>query len=252
MDHCIQLVMEAKPHASADGQPPQLELLRSPSLAEQVAESIIAAIADGTLAYGQRVLETEIARQLGVSRIPVREALKTLAAQGLLAVAPHRGARVAELDDTKIDRICEVRVELERLAVRDAQPVLRADRRALQRLDDAVRAMERSVRDKDWIGVNRADLDFHRAICLASGNEIVLTLWDTLARHVRVILGREILGERERTGVVAHHRALRALLLDGSEPEARAGIAAHIMRLRARRAAAQEPRARLSPRRRPA
>jgi DNA-binding GntR family transcriptional regulator len=251
--------MKAKParRLAAEGLAPQLELLRRPSLAEQVAESIIAAIADGTLDFGQRVLETELARQLGVSRIPVREALKTLAAQGLLEVAPHRGARVAALDDARIDRICEVRVELERLAVRDAVPALRADGEALRRLDEAVRAMERSVRERDWIGVNRADLAFHRAICQASGNDIVLTLWDTLARHVRVILGREILGERDHTGVVAHHRALRNLLLEGSAEAAQAEIGAHIMRLRTRRAAAaaasaRPAPARLPPRRRPA
>ncbi|MBX6321405.1 MAG: FCD domain-containing protein, partial [Rhodospirillaceae bacterium] len=124
-----------------------------------------------------------------------------------------------------------------------------------RRLDEAIQAMARCVRAKDWSGVNRADLEFHRAICLASGNDIVLTLWDTLARHVRVILGREILGERERTGVVAHHRALRDLLLEGGEAEARAEIAAHIMRLRTRRTAPEATRdapAGLSPRRRPA
>jgi DNA-binding GntR family transcriptional regulator len=96
--------------------------------------------------------------------------------------------------------------------------------------------MARCVRAKDWLGVNNADLAFHRAICLASGNDILLTLWDTLARHVRIILGREILRERERTGVVAHHRALRDLLLEADAAEAQAAMAGHILRLRERRA----------------
>jgi DNA-binding GntR family transcriptional regulator len=213
-------------------------MVRSPSLAEQVADSVVAGIADGTLAFGQRVLETELARALGVSRIPVREALKTLAAQGIVEMTPHRGARVNELDERRVDRVCEARVALERMAARDARGALRDNPEALGRLDEAIRAMERCVREKDWAGVNRADLAFHRAVCLASGNDIVLTLWETLARHVCIILGREILAERERTGVVEHHQALRDLLLRGEEPEVRAGIAGHIMRLRRERGAA--------------
>lgn len=207
-------------------------MVRNPSLAEQVADSIVAGIADGTLAFGQRILETELARTLGVSRIPVREALKTLAAQGIVEMAPHRGARVSPLDEARVDRICEVRVALERLAARDARPALRADPEALDRLDEAIRVMERGVREKDWAAVNRGDLAFHRALCLASGNDIVLTLWDTLARHVTIILGREILAERERTGVVEQHRALRDLLVGGEPAAAGCGIAAHITRLR--------------------
>lgn len=210
----------------------RLEMVRSPSLAEQVADSIVAGIADGTLAFGQRILETELARTLGVSRIPVREAMKTLAAQGIVELAPHRGTRVSQLDEVRVDRICEVRVTLERLAARDARTALRADPEALGRLDEAIRAMERGVREKDWPGVNQADLAFHRALCLASGNDIVLTLWDTLARHVSIILGREILAERERTGVVEQHRALRSLLVGGEAEAVSEGIAAHIMRLR--------------------
>ena len=215
----------------------RLEMVRSPSLAEQVADSVVAGIADGTLAFGQRILETELAHALGVSRIPVREALKTLAAQGIVEMAPHRGARVSALDERRVDRICEARVALERMAARDARAAMRLDPLALAELDEAIATMQRCVRDKDWLGVNRADLAFHRALCRASGNDIVQTLWDTLARHVTIILGREILAERERTGVVEQHQSLRDLLLHGADAEVEAGVGAHITRLRGASAA---------------
>lgn len=229
--------MEAKTFAGGGGAR-RLELVRSPSLAEQVADLVVAGIADGTLGFGQRIMETELARTLGVSRIPVREALKTLAAQGIVEMSPHRGARVSVLDEHRVDRICEARVVLEQLAARDARAALRQQPSALAALDEAIGLMERCVREKDWLGVNRADLEFHRALCRASGNDIVRTLWETLARHVAIIFGREILSERERTGVVEQHLALRHLLLHGDDAEVSAGIAGHITRLRGPRAMA--------------
>src|SRR5438876_287873 len=95
-------------------------LPRAQSLAAQVADAIVDAIGAGTVAPGQRLVETDLARRLAVSRVPVREALKMLEAQGILVAAPHRGARVVEFDELKIDRICQVRVALERLALPDA------------------------------------------------------------------------------------------------------------------------------------
>ena len=90
---------------------------RAQSLAGQVADFIVDGIASGAYAFGQRLIETDLARQLDVSRVPIREALKMLEAQGILVVTPHRGAHVAEFDSLKSDRVREARIALERLEI---------------------------------------------------------------------------------------------------------------------------------------
>ncbi|HEV7922286.1 MAG TPA: GntR family transcriptional regulator, partial [Thermoanaerobaculia bacterium] len=84
-----------------------LNLQRPPNLAEQAAEAIVIGIAEGVLKPGQRLVETELARTLQMSRVPLREALKILEAQGIVSSAPHRGTFIADFDRTRIDRICE-------------------------------------------------------------------------------------------------------------------------------------------------
>jgi DNA-binding GntR family transcriptional regulator len=202
------------------------------SLADQVADAIVEGIASRAIAPGQRITEAELASQLRVSRIPIREALKILNAQGIVVSRPHYGVRVAEFDDRRIEQLYEVRCALEKIAVRDA-----CARRAelpglLHRLDAIVERMARSLDRGDLIGVSKADLEFHHAICLASGNEIVITLWDALSRHMLIVFEQELLGDAERPHIVDHHRALRAAI--ESLPPRRLGqvIEKHIMRLR--------------------
>src|SRR5262249_20596397 len=97
-----------------------LTLPRAQSLAAMVAEFIVDGIASGAFQFGQRLVETDLARQLNVSRVPIREAIKMLEAQGILLVIPHRGAYIAEFDERKIERICQARAALENLALPDA------------------------------------------------------------------------------------------------------------------------------------
>jgi DNA-binding GntR family transcriptional regulator len=139
---------------------------------------------------------------------------------------------VVELDETRIDRICEVRAALEALAARYAVASYRAEPERLRRLDAVIEEMDDAVRRGDWAGVNKADLAFHREICLASKNDILITLWQGLARHVLMIFGREILTETGQSRIVQQHRDLIASLLSGDDAELAHVVERHIMRLR--------------------
>jgi DNA-binding GntR family transcriptional regulator len=208
-----------------------LSLVRARSLAEQVADSIVDGIASGALEPGQRIVELELAGELKVSRVPVREAIRTLVAQGIVESNPHRGTRIVEFDEAKIDRICQVRAALEKLAVHDAAKNYLAHADELKRLDAIIEQMDGAVRQNNRFGVNKCDIAFHREICAASRNEIVMILWEALARHISIIFGREILSERDLDLVVDQHRDLRAALAAGGDA-LDDEIDRHIMRLR--------------------
>jgi DNA-binding GntR family transcriptional regulator len=219
-----------------------LPLVRSRNLGEQVADAIVDGIASGALMPGQRLVETDLAQQLQVSRVPLRESLKILEAQGIIESAPHRGARVAELDDIKIDHICEARVALERIALRDAIVTYRSVPERILRLDQIIETMARAAEALDWAAISKADLAFHREICAASGNDVVITLWETLARHVLIVFGREIRGERDAANIGPQHRRVRDMLLIADLSAVEAEIERHITRLRDRRRSATRVR----------
>src|SRR5262245_39363978 len=136
-----------RPAMSLRAPPPRqrLVLRRAQSLAAQVADVIADAIAFGSFAPGQRLVETELAGQAGVSRVPVREALKMLEAQGILIAVPHRGARVADFDEIKTDRICRARVALERLALPDAVAAIKRQPERLAGLEALIARMEQAA-----------------------------------------------------------------------------------------------------------
>jgi DNA-binding GntR family transcriptional regulator len=211
---------------------PSLQLVKSRSLPDQIADAIVEGIAAGVLRPGQRLIEIDLASQFSVSRVPLREALKTLEAQGILERGQNRGVRVVELDETRIDRVCEVRAALETIAARYAIATYRAEPARLQRLESVLAEMADAVQRGAWAAVNRADLAFHREICLASRNDILITLWQGLARHVLMIFGREILAEAGQSMIVDQHREFIASLLAGNDAALAATVERHIMRLR--------------------
>jgi DNA-binding GntR family transcriptional regulator len=220
------------PPPIADPVAPRLSLARPQCLPEQIADAIVEGVASGVLRPGQRLIEVDLAQQLSVSRIPLREALKTLEAQGIVDRSPHRGVRIVELDETSIDRVCEVRAALEAIAAGHAMRTIRDKHGTTQGLESALSDMERAVRNREWSAVNSADLAFHREICLLSRNDIVLKLWEALARHVLMIFGREILGEKGQTRIVQQHRDLLDFLQGGNCAYLGDVMERHIMRLR--------------------
>lgn len=215
--------------------PPALQMSRVPSLAEQAADIIVTGISSGALKPGQRLYETELAAMLRMSRVPLREALKILEAQGIVESAPHRGTHVALFGEERVTQICQARIALERLATADAVPRLQADPQLLAALDANIARMERAAARLDWIEVSKSDLDFHREICRISGNEIVAKLWESLARHVFIVFGHEIRDERDAAVMGLQHRQLRDLLARGDSAALGDEIDRHIMRLRVKK-----------------
>src|ERR1043166_3099206 len=93
--------------------------------------------------------------------IPKRDWRRVLFRSGILERSQNRGVRIVELDETRIDRVCEVRAALETIAARYAIATYRPEPARLQRLDSVLAEMADAVQRRAWAAVNRADLAFH-------------------------------------------------------------------------------------------
>ncbi|WP_377267131.1 GntR family transcriptional regulator [Peterkaempfera sp. SMS 1(5)a] len=144
-----------------------------PSRTEAVLEAIKHAILTGELTPGQALVEADLAEQLGVSKTPVREALKTLAGSGLVVMSPYKGAAVREVDQTHARSVYDMRLLLEPVAAaRSATHVRTWDdaQAALDQADQAADAAERSL-------ANRA---FHRCLYSGCANPLLVKTLDDL------------------------------------------------------------------------
>ncbi len=179
------------------------------SLADNIADLIAKAIATRHILPGARIVETSLAERLGVSRVPIREALKVLHAQGILTGGGHRGYHVATFGPEVTQQILEVRLMLESFLLRDAIENWRSgveDRTVLQaRIED----MKRAARADDMPASLLADLEFHRAIRDAARNAIVGTLWDTIARHVMIVFNFERYRDKNLNAIASQHEGFR-------------------------------------------
>jgi DNA-binding GntR family transcriptional regulator len=199
-------------------------------LSEAIADAITSAIAQGALHPGERLFEEAIAAQLSVSRVPLREAIRTLEAQGILVVTPNRGARVVSMDERTVANVQEARIALERIACKGVMKRIDKVPRLLDAMQDATDSMRSAKRRLDWAGLRRCDIQFHRALCAAAENEVVAKLWEGLSRHIAIIFGREIEQEHDFDVVIAQHELLLAMLARKDRGVAKE-IEAHIMRL---------------------
>ncbi|MES2707061.1 MAG: GntR family transcriptional regulator [Verrucomicrobiota bacterium] len=154
------------------------------SLADSAASVLREEIVRGLAAPGMLLAEAAVADRLGVSRVPVREALFSLEREGLVEFSATGRAFVRELTPADFEELFTLRLTLEPLAAALAAPALRLDASALERnLADTARA--ESVRE-----VTALDLEFHELILAASGNARLLKLWRSLRGELDLWLGR--------------------------------------------------------------
>jgi DNA-binding GntR family transcriptional regulator len=179
---------------------------RPPTAQEAVLGELRRAILTGELAPGQQVRQEGLAERFGVSRVPVREALKILEGEGLVSYEPHRGYFVVELSLADLLEVYRIRELLETEAVRTAVPLLSDE--DLARLAAAADTCEQAGRSDDLAAMTQANRDLHFGLFAAAGMprlvRVLRVLWDATDVYRSVCYARP--ENRER--VVDEHRAV--------------------------------------------
>jgi len=153
--------------------------LPSRSTPDLIAEALRQAIGHGLFGEGQSLRQDEIAGQFGVSRIPVREALRQLEVEGLVTFHPNRGAMVAVLSVSEAQEICEIRVVLETMALELAIPQL--SDLDLGRASELLQTIQRAVTPEQWADLN---WQFYMALYTPANRARLLSLINML--HVNI------------------------------------------------------------------
>ena len=155
-------------------------------LSDAVVLSIRDALTSGHLKPGQRLLEVEIARQMGISRAPVRGALRQLEQEGLVVSRPHRGTFVATLSPTDAREVYSLRAALEgQAALLVCQSATDAQ---LGELLTLAQAMVPPAQANDLLGLTEQDICFHRRLCELAGQTRLLNVWLSISTQIRVFI----------------------------------------------------------------
>lgn len=179
------------------------------SVADRVAAAVLRSVRNGAMAPGQRLVESEMAQQLGVSRPAVREAIAKLASEGVVNVARNRGATVHKLTLSEVRDIFQVRANLEGLAARLAAA---APARAIARIEKMHHIVVAAAEAGDSAAYVEGNLAFHEAIVEAGGNRV---LADALRRLGNTIAGVQFRRALSRATMLAsareHERIVKAI-----------------------------------------
>jgi GntR family transcriptional regulator of gluconate operon len=210
-----------------------LSPLRVRTLADHTSDALRALIASGDLRGGQRLIETEIAAQLAVSRGPVRDAFKQLREEGLLVDYPRRGTYVVTLTADDARDVLDLRAGLESRAARLF--IERADQEAMADVDAACVALAAATEAGQSAAISDADYAFHEAVCRGSGAKRLLAVFVRQATELRVLLQ----SDTERlyeigVDLTGQHNDLRDRLRAGDKSAAEAAFRSHVEETRDR------------------
>lgn len=201
-----------------------------PALIDRAYDQLVAAIADGTLAPGQRIRQEELGRALGVSRQPISHALQLLKQQKLVEENGRRGLIVSGIDAARIRELYQVRTALDALAARLAaeriggRVIDMPQRRAAQRALDSGLALRP---DAPVLAFIQADVAFHTALYRLSGNRAIE---DTVAAqwpHLKRSMGAVLDDPEQRPLVWAEHQEILKLVLAGDAAGAERAARGH-------------------------
>jgi DNA-binding GntR family transcriptional regulator len=198
------------------------------NLAAQAHEAIVEAIFDRQLEPGARLSIEEVAKRLGMSATPVREALARAAGQGLVTRESNRGFSITPLlSEREFHDLFEFRRQLETSALGRAEP----DSGAVRRLEEIVAlmpAMEHGAVYRDFREFNQADREFHRVLVVAGGNKFLMKAWEDLHFHLQVGRLYAGVGVIDFGDALREHAAIVEALKVGKKKEAVLALKRHV------------------------
>jgi DNA-binding GntR family transcriptional regulator len=197
------------------------------SLRQQVAETLRNAIIHGELAPGDRLREEDLSEQLDMSRGPIREAMRQLEQEGLIASFPYRGTVVAEVwGEEVLAVLVPIRATLELFALTHA--LRRLDERDFRALAEIVAEMETAAESGNLARVVELDMSFHRLIVERSELFHSLQLWEMISPRMRGLFFRMGPHHTSLEAIAEQHRTLLAALQSGDEARAYETLKEHI------------------------
>ncbi len=199
--------------------------MRRTTRASAAMEALRQAILEGRLPPGTPLIQADIARQLGISRAPLREALRGLEEEGLVVNIPFRGAFVSTIDRRSLDELCSFRNMIERFAVQ--RVIERASDEELSQLAAIIQVMEDAAARGDVEAVDREDIAFHTKILELADHRLLLQVWQTYIGQIRraMVLRNKI--NRDPRRIVGLHRPMLAAILRRDIAAAQACYAEH-------------------------
>ncbi len=184
--------------------------LRRDTLHSTASEALRDMIVSGEMPAGSKVKEAELCEQLGISRTPLREALKVLASEGLIELIPRHGARVAQITAVEIDELFPIMAALEALAGELACARMRdSDIAAFRKLHRDLFARFEAGDEKDYLRLNR---EIHKRVFTVAGNESLTALYEQLlvrTHAVRFVTRKT--RKQWQQAVEEHHGLLAAI-----------------------------------------
>lgn len=151
-------------------------------LRDVVFQTLRGAILKGDLKPGERLMELQLASKLGVSRTPIREAIRMLEQEGLAVTIPRKGAEVAKMTEKDMEDVLEIRLSLEGLAVRLSCEKITAG--TLQELKVAMDEFEKKTKGGQFVEIAKADVKFHDILYQASNNPKLQQLLSNLREQM--------------------------------------------------------------------
>jgi DNA-binding GntR family transcriptional regulator len=198
-------------------------------LSEEAYEVLRSAILGGKLLPGSRIVEADVARQMTISRSPVREAVRKLEHEGLVEYVPRHGTIVVGLSADEVVDAYKLRAHLEAYGARLA--ATRATEPQLAHLSELIERMRGHSLSNDLVGLVTADVEFHREICRSSGSRHLLQAWETLNPAQWTLISGLRVSDLSLEQIADRHWPILAALQSRKPDTAETIVRAHILEL---------------------
>ena len=195
-------------------------------LRDVVFQTLRQAILKGELQPGERLMEIKLAERLGVSRTPIREAIRKLELEGLVVMIPRKGAAVANITEKDTKDVLEVRRTLEMFAVEVACDRITPEQ--LEQLKEAAKAFEASNGSMDLIRIAETDMHFHEIIYEATHNERLVQMLNNLRENMYRYRIEYLKDPNYYNSLVAEHQEILDAVENGDKERARVCMRDHI------------------------
>lgn len=195
-------------------------------LRDVVFKTLRGAILRGELEPGERLMEIRLANELGVSRTPIREAIRMLELEGLVLMVPRRGAQVARITEKDLKEVLEVRIGLDELAIGFACE--RVTLEQLEAIREAGEHFESLADSEDLTAVAEADVRFHDRIYDAAGNQRLNQILNNLREQMYRYRMEYLKDTKRRRKLADEHRAIYEAIRQRDTETAKREIRSHV------------------------